>query len=137
MTNRERSDRNTAVLAVFILAALALGFVAPRVNAQVLYGSLVGTVQDESGAVIPNAAVGIMNTGTGATLEAQSSADGVYRFTNVIAGMYDLTVTAEGFRVHTESGINVTVNRSVRLDVMMQIGQVTLEAPSEKGRGHA
>ena len=107
------------------MAALAFGLVAPVANAQVLYGSIVGAVTDESGAVIPAAAVGILNTGTGATLEAESSAEGVYRFTNVTAGTYDLTVTKDGFRAYIESGVTVTVNRAVRLDVALSVGQVT------------
>ena len=51
-----------------------VSFALQPVRAQVLYGSLVGTIQDASGAVIPGAAVSIENAGTGQALSATSGA---------------------------------------------------------------
>ncbi len=97
----------------------------PRADAQVLYGSIVGTVSDESGASVPGATVAIMNTATGASQDGLTSADGFYRFVNVQAGSYDMTVNAEGFSTFISEGVTVTVNTITRIDVNMQIGQVT------------
>jgi hypothetical protein len=102
-----------------------LGLTAPRAEAQVLYGSVIGTVTDASGGVIPAATVALMNTGTGASLETQTGTDGVFRFTNVTAGSYELNVTASGFRAFTQEAVTVTVNTVQRIDVAMQVGQVT------------
>ena len=56
-------------------AALALTWAAP-VSAQVLYGSLVGTVTDATGAVVPGAQVSAVNLATGLELDTASGADG-------------------------------------------------------------
>jgi len=110
---------STATLLAALLAA------TPAAQAQVLYGSLVGTVTDESGGVIPGATVGILNTATGASLEGQTSADGLFRFNNVLPGNFNLTVTSEGFRAFTAEGLVISVNVASRFDVSMQLGQVT------------
>ena len=107
-----------------VLLALTPFFVSTA-DAQVLYGSIVGSVSDESGASIPGASVSIMNTATGDSREGETSADGLYNFVNVQEGSYDVSVTAEGFSAHTSAGAIVTANTVTRVDVGMQIGQVT------------
>jgi hypothetical protein len=108
-----------------MFAALLFGLATPSAEAQVLYGSLIGSVSDESGGVIPAAQVTITNKGTGATSQTETGPDGLYRFTNVLAGTYELTVTASGFRAFTQSEVPVTVNTVQRIDMAMQVGQVT------------
>ena len=125
MTHHKRSSHTAVLLAVTLMAALAFGLVAPVANAQVLYGSIVGTVTDESGAVIPGAVVGILNTATGASQDTTTTEGGIYRFTNVQAGNYDVSVSSDGFRSYTSEGVTVSVNAITRLDIPMQIGQVT------------
>ena len=107
-----------------VLLALTPAFV-PTADAQVLYGSIVGSVSDESGASIPGASVSIMNTATGDSREGSTTEDGLYRFVNVQEGSYDVSVTAEGFSTFTSAGAIVTANTVTRIDVDMQIGQVT------------
>lgn len=107
-----------------VLLALTPAFV-PTADAQVLYGSIVGSVSDESGASIPGASVSIMNTATGDSREGSTTEDGLYRFINVQEGSYDVSVTAEGFSTFTSAGAIVTANTVTRVDVDMQIGQVT------------
>ena len=107
-----------------VLLALTPAFV-PTAGAQVLYGSIVGSVSDESGASIPGASVSIMNTATGDSREGETSADGLYSFVNVQEGSYDVSVTAEGFSTFTSAGAIVTANTVTRVDVPMRIGQVT------------
>lgn len=118
-----------------LLLALAI-VVTPAANAQVLYGSIVGTVTDESGASIPGATVTVMNTATGASREGSTSEDGLYRFTNVQAGSFDITVNSEGFRAYLAEGVTVSVNTVTRVDVPMQVGavteQITVEASAAR-----
>lgn len=113
------------VAAVFIASVLALVLAVPGADAQVLYGSVIGTVIDESGAVIPGAQVTITNRSTGVSNQTQTGADGVYRLTNILAGTYELAVTAAGFRSYTQPEVAVVVNTVQRVDVGMQVGQVT------------
>ena len=56
---------------VWVLAALMLAWLAPAMRAQVLYGSVVGTVQDPTGGVVPNATVTITNRGTSQSQETK------------------------------------------------------------------
>ncbi len=106
------------------LLALTLAAVAPA-SAQVLYGSLTGSVQDSGGALVPGATVTVRNTGTAQELTAKTNDVGSYTFSNLIAGTYDLTITASGFRPVTKRGLPITVNTVRREDVALEIGQVT------------
>ncbi len=97
----------------------------PQASAQVLYGSVVGTVKDQTGAVVPGAAVTITNTQTGQTREGMSDAAGNYSIPNVLEGTYELSVKMTGFRNYLEKGIDVSINTVRRADVTLQVGQVT------------
>src|ERR1700759_3073038 len=83
------------------LAALAflLATATSTSEAQVLYGSIVGNVTDPSGAAVAGAEVRLTNTGTSQTDQVTTNDTGLFTFQNVIAGTYDLTVTARGFSV--------------------------------------
>jgi len=96
-----------------------------RLDAQVLYGSIVGTVADQSGAVIPGATVTITNTQTAQVKEGVSDATGHYVIPNVLEGTYDLSVKMTGFRNHLEKGIVVSINTVRRADITLQVGQVS------------
>ena len=113
-----------------LVAALALAWVAPAA-AQVLYGSLVGTVSDGTGAVVPGASVSAVNTATGLELSASTGADGLFRIVNVPIGIYDVSITSDGFRTHLSSNVNVTVNEVSRVDVDLVLGQVTEQVTVE------
>lgn len=106
------------------LLALTLAVMAPA-SAQVLYGSLTGAVQDSGGALVPGATITVRNTGTAQELTARTNDVGSYTFSNLIAGTYDLTITANGFRPVTKRGLPITVNTVRREDVALEIGQVT------------
>src|SRR5262245_2949736 len=60
-------------------------------------GALTGTVTDPSGAVVPNATIALRNHGTEETRTAITNPDGLYRFSLLPAGEYELTVEAVGF----------------------------------------
>src|ERR1051326_1754414 len=78
--------------------------------AQVLYGSLVGAIEDQSGSVVPKATVTIINKATGLPSETAADDQGRFSLLNVVAGSYDLKVSAPGFRTITET--DVTIARS-------------------------
>jgi hypothetical protein len=94
-------------------------------GAQVLYGSLVGNVSDDTGAAVPGATVTIRNKQTGASRDATTDAAGAYRFDTVLPGVYDVTVQLTGFRTFTRSDIPVTLNTTARADAKLQVGQLT------------
>jgi uncharacterized protein (UPF0333 family) len=90
--------------------------------AQVLYGSISGSVQDASGASIPDASVTFTNTGTGQVIALKTQSDGHYLRPDFQQGTYDLTVVVSGFKPYTKKGILVTAGAVLREDVPMQIG---------------
>ena len=111
----------TACLALALMATLA----SDPLRAQILYGTLVGNVTDGTGAVIPGAQVTITNEGTGVTREGEANAAGGYQFPTVSTGTYRVEVRSDGFSTFTTTGVAVGVNNVTRVDVELQIGEVT------------
>ena len=107
--------------AVLLLALLTS---APA-NAQVLYGSIVGTVEDPTGAVVPGATVTLTNPATGAVREIKADDQGRYTVPNLQAGTYDLKVSSQGFRTLTRTGVEITINTVTRVDAKLEVGQMT------------
>src|SRR4051794_18774383 len=106
--------------------AIALAILHPRSSeAQVLYGSVVGTVQDPSGAGVPDAALTITNSDTGQTRDTKADSQGNYNMTNVLPGRYELRVTATGFRTVTQKNLDVTAGNATRSDLRLEVGQLT------------
>jgi hypothetical protein len=93
--------------------------------AQVLYGSIIGTVQDPTGAVVPRASITITNKATGLSRESTTDDAGRYSLVNVLGGSYDLKVTAQGFRTATQTDVTVTINTVSRVGVRLEVGAVT------------
>jgi hypothetical protein len=118
---RARSWRNGTLCALLVL--LVTPWAAP-LDAQVLYGSIVGNVRDASGAVLPGAAVVITHEQTKATRETTTDAAGAYRFSTVQTGTYTVVVTMTGFQTFTRSGVDVTLNTVARVDAALGVGQL-------------
>ena len=69
------------------------------------YGSIGGSVKDESGAVVPNASVSVANTETGVVNHVTSLGDGRYQFTSLQPGNYSVSAELQGFKKWTTSGV--------------------------------
>jgi len=112
-----------SVRIAMVLAVLAMAVaLAPPATAQTLYGSIVGTVGDESGAPIPGATVVATNTGTGLKLEAVSAPDGTYSFRNVPPGVYELAISMQGFRELRKTDVRVSAGNPIRHDLKLEVG---------------
>jgi len=120
-----------SVLGVVALSFLALMY-ANSAWAQVLYGSVTGTVTDQSGSGVPKAHVAATNRATGVERQADADENGHYRITDLVPGNYDLKVTASGFKPLTQTNLMVSANIVTNADVNLQLGamseQVTVEA---------
>src|SRR5687768_10834315 len=81
-----------------------------------------GQVQDASGAAIPSASLSLRSLNTTAVLQAKTSGEGLYSLTNLIPGVYELSVTATGFREYLQKGISISPDQQVRLDVTLEVG---------------
>jgi len=93
--------------------------------AQVLYGSLLGNVTDETGSAVPGATVTITQRETRASHEAITDSAGAYHFTTVPSGTYKVTGKLHGFRTFTRTQVPVTLNNVTRVDVSLQVGQLS------------
>ncbi len=113
--------RQGAIVAALLLAVVPFG----ELPAQILYGTLVGNVADSTGAVIPGAQVKITNEGTGAARDGETNAAGAYSFATVATGNYRIEVRSDGFSTFSTSGVDVPVNDVTRVNVTLQIGEVT------------
>src|SRR5690242_18584314 len=120
--------RAVSRLALWLVAVSVLAVCSTqRLNGQVLYGSVAGTVSDQTGAVVPGAAITIVNDNTGFTRNTTAGSAGDYRFTDLPAGTYTLTATAQGFKPVKQTGINVTVGSINQQNVQLAVGAVTQE----------
>ena len=128
-------DRFTQLVMLSLAFMLITITVAQFTQAQVLYGSLVGRVEDPSGAVLPGGNVTVTNKNTGQQREITADADGSYAFRDLQAGVYDLKVTQSGFKSYVKAGVMIAINNVAREDVRMEVGgtnetvTVTSEAP--------
>jgi len=120
---------------LIVVPLFAVGLTAPRAEAQVLYGSIVGNVTDNTGGVLPGATVTITHTETKSTREAVTDQAGGYRFTTVQTGTYSVVAIMSGFQKFTRTDVSVTLNSVTRVDIAMPVGQlqeeVTVSAKSE------
>jgi len=88
-------------------------------------GTIAGTVLDSSGAVIQGASITATGANTGAVYKTTSTDTGAYRIPDMQVGVYNLTVTAAGFKTSEQKGLVVQINTTSSLDVTLQPGAVT------------
>ncbi|MBI4465674.1 MAG: TonB-dependent receptor [Acidobacteria bacterium] len=109
----------------FISNLLLLVFLASQVTlAQVTTGTILGTVTDSTGAVIPGATINIRNVETGIARSVASDAEGRFRVPQLGLGSYEVVAEAPGFQSVVRSGITLTVGREAVVDFTLQVGAV-------------
>jgi hypothetical protein len=114
--------RRFAEYAAIPLLFLGIMCLQPRAFAQI-YGAVHGTVTDESGAIVPNAAVSITNTSTGIATKANADSHGYYIFPQLqIGGPYTVEVTATGFETFSSTGLILDVNANREVNAKLKIG---------------
>jgi Carboxypeptidase regulatory-like domain/TonB-dependent Receptor Plug Domain len=97
---------------------------APYLCAQTVTGTILGTVQDQQGAVVPNVPVSARNLETGAVRSGTTDDLGRYRISSIPAGSYALDASAPGFKTEIRSSVTVTVGADVRVDFSLTVGAV-------------
>ena len=110
----------TAVLP--ILSFLFVILATCRVPAQVLYGSIVGTVTDASGAVVVGADVTVTAIATQEARSGKTNEAGIYSFSNVPSGAYSVVITKSGFQEYQVRSVDVRFNAVTRVDGKLAIG---------------
>jgi hypothetical protein len=105
---------------------LALALLMPAASyGQLLQGGIDGNVTDSTQAAIIGAKVVVVNASTNVSRETITSESGSYSLPTLQPGSYVLTVTMEGFQTYSQRGIQVTINNVTRVNVALQVGNVT------------
>src|SRR3982075_612312 len=122
-----RSRKHTALLVVTLtILAIVLHLAWPwSVQAQAVGATLSGVVTDSSGAAIPNAPVSIKNEATGEIREVTTNGDGIYSAPNLLPGLYEVSVTAAGFKKLIQPAVTLTVGAQRELNLSLKPGQTT------------
>lgn len=93
--------------------------------AQEYRATVFGAIADPTGAAVPNVKVVLANTDTGVVVTTASNNQGQYTVPFVLPGPYKLTVEVAGFKKYERSPIELKTNDSVRIDVTLDVGQVS------------
>jgi len=115
-------------LCVVIFTTCAMGQAART-------ATLVGTVTDPAGALVPNAKVTLTHASTGFVSNGVTNAEGSYYIPFLAVGMYELRIEAPGFKTFVQKGIELRAAEVPRIDVKLEVGatsesvQVTGSAP--------
>jgi hypothetical protein len=113
---------------------LALALAARLTNAQVLTGTLSGTVKDESGAILPAASVRLSSPALiSASIATVTNERGQFRFVSLAAGDYSLDVDMSGFAAYHEDHISVEVQGSSERTVVLKVGSIAESISVEGG----
>ena len=122
---RGRQDRirlTRSVSFAIFLQLLTIYFWSSPVVAQSTYGSILGTVTDQKGEVIPSAKVTLNDRGKSTERTGVSNQSGDYGFTNVGPGLYDLTVEMSGFQTAHIENISLQASETKRVDASLVVG---------------
>ena len=120
--------------ALILLLTLLWGVAAfAQVNST---GSLIGTITDSSGAVVPDAAIKVLNKSTGLMRESKSADTGTFRFDLLPAGTYEVTVTKPGFTTPQFENVVISVSQSTEQSITLDAERASFGGYS-RGLGRA
>jgi hypothetical protein len=126
----------TRKIAMLLVAVLGFGLGASWTSAQTTtQGSIAGTVQDATGAIVPNAAIRIVNNATNVTAVLNAGGSGDFTAPLLDPGVYTVTVTAPGFGTFRVDHVIVQVGQTTQVATKLTAGaatsvvEVTAEAP--------
>lgn len=121
MTHRSLTAQRPWRLAVWLLVMFGLAVGIPAM-AQSGRGTLIGTVKDATGAIIPGASISLKEAHTGSAYAGKSTADGLFSFPELEPGTYDLTVSHPGFQTFTQKEFSVEVGSTTTVNAVLQVG---------------
>jgi Carboxypeptidase regulatory-like domain/TonB dependent receptor len=114
-----KSLKTTLAVAAFACASFLLTVPA---SAQSVYGSIYGTVTDKTGAAVAGATVTVKDEAKGTVVTVTSNGSGDYSVPHLIPDVYDLKVTAKGFKSFETKGVGVEADAAPRVDPTLDVG---------------
>jgi hypothetical protein len=109
-------------LAMMVCIFVASSVVGHNVDAQAVFGQILGTVTDPTGAAIPNASITVTDVSKGTTVTLQSNGAGEFTVEHLIPDVYDIKVTAAGFKGYEQTGIQVYADTSPAVSAVLSAG---------------
>lgn len=121
-----------AVASAALLFFVAL-LLAPAAVAQSTFGTILGTVQDGSGSVVPQATITVHSLEENSDRQTTSNSSGEYLFENLKAGHYKITVSHEGFTTAVVTSVALEARQELRVPVTLSVsaGTTTVEVSAE------
>jgi hypothetical protein len=112
---------------------LSMMLIASALVAQTTNGRIVGSVLDTSGSVIAGVKVTARNLDTNRAETAETNETGTFVFPNLLIGSYEVTAELQGFKRYARRPIQILVDQTVRVDVQLQLGDVTEQITVDAG----
>src|ERR1700676_289011 len=98
---------------------------APQMRAQVVGGTIVGTIGDKSGRIVATATILITNLANGNCSSVTTDAAGFYAAPNLLPGTYEVQASAAGFAANVKTDIRLTVGAQQMVNLTLNVGEVT------------
>ena len=111
-------------LGVLVLALVTFGSFGSA-RAQAVYGSIFGTVTDNTGAIVPNASITVTDVGKGTTTTVQTNGSGDYTVQHLIPDTYRVDAEATGFSKSSANNVVVYADTSPKVDIKLAVGAVS------------
>ena len=123
-----QSPRSGGIKFQLVAMAFLLGWVALAVRpalGQAVYGSIFGTVTDNTGAVMPNSTITVTDVAKATTVTVQTDASGEYRVQHLIPDTYRVQAEATGFSKSTADNVIVYADTAPKVDIQLTVGEVS------------
>ncbi len=117
-----RKVRERGLLLIGLLLCLAG---APQTHAQIVGGTILGTITDSSGAVVPEAQISVRNLANGTVRSVKADAAGFYTAPNLLPGVYEVTASAAGLATTVSKDNILTVGAQQVLNFSLNVGQAS------------
>jgi hypothetical protein len=125
-----------SALAAVAAFALLCGFWTPKASGQAVFGSIIGTVTDPSGANVANAKVTVLNQRKGTSDQTTTNESGNYTVTHLIPDIYTVRIEGPGFKTIEFKDVALSADSDARVDGQFAVGsaseQVEVTAESEQ-----
>ena len=124
MQSPNSASQNSSIIRIAVLLLLMVCG-SLTIQGQTNFGRISGSVKDSNGAAIPNANITITNLATNLVRTATADSEGFYTATNLPVGTYSVAAVQNGFKHSSQSGVAVTADARLTVDITLEPGQVT------------
>ncbi len=110
---------------IYLMFFVWLSSLAPAALAQAVYGSIFGTITDNTSAVVPNATITVTDVAKGTSVTAQTGGAGDYRVQHLIPDTYRVDAEASGFSKSTADNVIIYADTSPKVDLQLSVGSTS------------